>query len=362
MAVMLLAVVVSLVFAGAVHADSEHSDYAGSGEQSIGDTVKYGMIPISGDQLKDGTYDIDVISSSSFFKVNDAKLHVKDGKMKADLILFSHSYLLLYMGTGKEAAASDASEYIPFVEDKDGHYVFTIPVSNLNEGIACAAFSKARKKWYDRVLVFDASSLPEGTLPYELPDYDKIDMAVEYYDSMHDKKTKESGEEGQTSSQTDSKSDQDARTPTETMGINKSDGEYSIEVNMSGGSGRASISSPTLFIVKDGHAYAKLIWSSSYYDYMIVGGEKYQNETTDGGNSTFTIPVSAMDRVIPVIADTTAMGDPVEIDYSLTFYENTIGGKGLIPQEAAKKVLIFALIIIIVGGILNHVIKKRKKV
>lgn len=358
MAVMLVAVLLSMAFAGVVHADSEHNDYAGSGEQSIGDTVKYGMIPISGNQIKDGTYDIEVISSSTFFKVNACKLHVKKGKMKADLILSSHSYLLLYMGSGKEAAAAAASDYIPFVEDKDGNYVFTVPVSNLNEGIACAAFSKARKKWYDRVLVFDAGTLPEGTLPYELPDYDKIDMAVEYYDSMHDKKTDES----ETGSSASSNSNQDANTPTEAMEINKPDGEYSIEVNMTGGSGRASISSPTLFIVKDGHAYARLIWSSANYDYMIVGGEKYLNETTDGGNSTFTIPVSKMDRVIPVLADTTAMGDPIEIEYSVTFYENTIGGKGLIPQEAAKKVLIFALIIIVAGGILNHLIKKRKKV
>ena len=150
-------------------------------------------------------------------------------------------------------------------------------------------------------------------------------------------------------------------TPAEPMEINKPDGEYSIEVNMTGGSGRASISSPTLFIVDDGKAYARLIWSSTYYDYMIVGGERYENETTDGGNSTFTIPVSKMDRIIPVLADTTAMGDPVEIEYSLTFYQSTIGEKGLIPQEAAKKVLIFALIIIVVGGILNYFVKEKRK-
>ena len=344
-----------VLFSVEVLADAEHSDYAGSDEQSIKDTVKYGMIPIGAETIADGTYDIDVISSSSFFKVNKARLYVKKGKMKADLILSSHSYVLLYPGSGKEAAKAPASDYISYVEDPDGNYVFTIPVSNLNEGVPCAAYSKNREKWYDRVLVFDAGSLPKGTLPYELPDYDLIDKAVKSYELDQRKKIAD-----KKNGSTDAGSG-DADTPEEAMKMNRPDGEYSIEVNMTGGSGRASISSPTLLIVKKGRAYAQLIWSSSYYDYVIVGGKKFLNETKDGGNSVFTIPVTRMDRIIPIKADTTAMGDPVEVDYSLTFYENTIGDKGLIPQEAAKKVLIFALIIIVVGGILNHIVKTRRK-
>ena len=70
--------------------------------------------------------------------------------------------------------------------------------------------------------------------------------------------------------------------------INYPDGEFSIEVNMIGGSGRASISSPTWLFVRDGKAYARLLWSSAYYDYMIIGDQKFYNLTKDGGNSTFT--------------------------------------------------------------------------
>ena len=130
---------------------------------------------------------------------------------------------------------------------------------------------------------------------------------------------------------------------------------------MRGGSGRASVSSPTWLIVKDGYAYARLLWSSSYYDYMIVDEVRYDNQTDDGSNSTFVIPILAMDEEIPVVADTTAMGDPVEIDYNLTFYSTTVDDKDAIPQEAAVKVLILALIIIAVGGVLNYVLKKRRK-
>ena len=55
------------------------------------------------------------------------------------------------------------------------------------------------------------------------------------------------------------------------------------------------------------------------------------------------------------------MGDPVEIEYVLTFYEESVGDKGAVPQESAKVVLLIAGLIIIIGGILNQIVKKRKK-
>ena len=70
--------------------------------------------------------------------------------------------------------------------------------------------------------------------------------------------------------------------------------------------------------VKDGKISAKIVWSSPYYDYMIVDGVKYENEAKSG-NSTFTIPVSGFQYEMPVIADTTAMSEPHEIDYTLNF-------------------------------------------
>mgnify|MGYP007076438689 CR=1 FL=1 len=139
------------------------------------------------------------------------------------------------------------------------------------------------------------------------------------------------------------------------------DGEYSIQVDLEGGSGKASVSSPTLMIVKDGRMYAELQWSSSNYDYMIVDGEKFQNESEEGRNSVFTIPVTALDDKMEVIADTLAMGAPHEIDYTLTFYEASIGSKGQLPQEAAKRVVAVAMVIIVGGGILNYFVNKRNR-
>ena len=139
------------------------------------------------------------------------------------------------------------------------------------------------------------------------------------------------------------------------------DGEYSIQVDLEGGSGKASVTSPALMIVKDGRMYAQLQWSSSNYDYMIVNEEKILNESEEGRNSVFTVPVTVMDDKMEVIADTLAMGAPHEINYTLTFYEDSIGSKGQLPQEAAKRVVAVALVIIVGGGILNYFVNKRNR-
>ena len=139
------------------------------------------------------------------------------------------------------------------------------------------------------------------------------------------------------------------------------DGEYTVNVELEGGSGKASVTSPTLITVKNGEVTADIRWSSSNYDYMIVDGKKYLPVNEEGTNSEFQIPVTIMDESMPVIADTTAMGTPHEINYTLTFYSDSIGSKSQMPQEAAKRVVAVALVIIVGGGILNYFVNKRNR-
>ena len=107
------------------------------------------------------------------------------------------------------------------------------------------------------------------------------------------------------------------------------DGTYQMEVELLGGSGRASVTSPAKVEIKDGKAVATLEWSSPNYDYMVVNGEKYLPVNTEG-NSVFQIPVEAFDQDIVVIADTVAMSTPHEIEYTLNFHAGENG------QNAAK--------------------------
>ena len=109
------------------------------------------------------------------------------------------------------------------------------------------------------------------------------------------------------------------------------DGSYWIRVSMTGGSGRASISSPTGFYVKDGQATADIHWSSASYDYMKLDGVRYDAFTDADGHSAMTIPVSALNTAIPVLADTTAMSKPYEIEYQLSF-----DGSALLPMADAS--------------------------
>ena len=144
------------------------------------------------------------------------------------------------------------------------------------------------------------------------------------------------------------------------MKVDMSDGTYKIDVVLGGGSGRATITSPATLVVKEKCAYAQIEWSSSHYDYMKVGETTYDPINTDG-NSVFELPVTVMDKPMDVIADTTAMGTPHEINYTLTFYSDSIGSKSQMPQEAAKRVVAVALVIIVGGGILNYFVNKRNR-
>ncbi len=240
---------------------------------SVSDVVKDGMTPVEGSQIKDGTYDITVDSSSSMFSVTSCKLTVKDGKMTAVMTMGGKGYLYVYMGTGEEAAKAEKSDYIPFVEDQNGQHTFTVPVEALDKGLNCAALSKNKEMWYDRTLVFRTDSLPSDAYEEGTGKCGRSEPCRWRLHSSRDFK---------------------------------------------GGSGRASVQSPAKIHVENGQATATIVWSSSNYDYMIVDGQKYlPMENTE--TATFEIPVSVFDRKITVAADTTAMSTPHEITYTLYF-------------------------------------------
>lgn len=123
--------------------------------------------PIYGNQIKNGTYKIEVSSSSSMFRIIDAQLTVEDGEMSAVLTLSGDGYEKLYMGTGEEASADTDDKYVYFVENDEGKYTYKVPVAALNQDTDCAAWSIRKQRWYDRVLVFQSSLIPEDAITVE---------------------------------------------------------------------------------------------------------------------------------------------------------------------------------------------------
>lgn len=252
------------------------NDTVASADEMAGveDVVEEGMTPIDGSQVKDGVYDVTVDSSSSMFQIVACKLTVENGNMTAQMTMSGTGYLYVYMGTGEQAAAADASDYIPFVEDAAGAHTYTVPVEALDTGIPCAAFSKNKEKWYDRTLVFRADSLPADAFAEGI-----------------------------------------VTTPED---LSLADGTYQADVTLEGGSGRASVQSPAQMTVENGKVTATIVWSSSNYDYMKVDDIRY-DAVIENDQSVFTIPVTCFDWKMAVVADTIAMSQPHEIDYALRF-------------------------------------------
>lgn len=100
------------------------------------------------------------------------------------------------------------------------------------------------------------------------------------------------------------------------------DGQYSIELALKGGSGRAGVDSPAMLTVSGGQMTATIVWSSPFYEWMQVDGVRYSPIRTDG-NATFVIPIT-MDADIPVSAQTVAMSEPHVIEYTLYFDSKTL--------------------------------------
>lgn len=237
--------------------------------------------------LEDGVYSAKFDTDSSMFHVNEANngrgiLTVQDGKMTIHVSLVSKSILNLFPGTAEDAQKEGAELLEPTTDTvtysdglSDEVYGFDIPVPVLDEEFDVALIGK-KGKWYDHKV------------------------------SVTEPQAETTDSEGVTAED-----------------LKLEDGRYTVEVDLEGGSGKAAVESPAVLTIQDGKAAAEIIWSSPYYDYMKVDGEKYQPENTEG-NSVFEIPVMGFDFPMPVVADTVAMSTPHEIEYTLQFDSATI--------------------------------------
>ena len=262
---------------------------------AVEDVVEAGMVPVRGDDLLDGDYAVSAKSSSSMFRIEESVLHVADGRMWVTMIMSGTGYLFVYPGTALEAAAAEPDDRIPYFEDDEGRHCFTIPVEALDQGIPCAAFSRKKELWYNRTLLFRADSLPETA------------FRGDYFVTA------------------------------DSLGLE--DGDYLVDVSLSGGSGRAKVASPSELRVRNGRCTAKIVWSSRNYDYMKVDGEKILPLTGEE-YSSFEIPVSRFDRPIAVVADTVAMSEPHEIEYTLLFDSASLQRNSAEPDQPENSALI----------------------
>ena len=231
-------------------------------------------------QLPDGVYTAEFSTDSSMFHVSEAcdgkgTLTVKDGVMTIHISLGSKKILNLYPGLAEDAAKDGAVLLEPTTDTvtySDGMteevYGFDVPVPVIGEEFDLALIG-TKGKWYDHKVVV-SDPVAEDSREAANGSYDMSTLT---------------------------------------------DGSYTIELTMEGGSGRASIQSPAQLAITAGAATATLEWSSPNYDYMLVNGEKYLPVNTEG-NSVFEVPVEALDVPLTMIGDTVAMSTPHEVGSS----------------------------------------------
>ena len=235
--------------------------------------------------IPDGIYKADFDTDSSMFHVSEACdgqgiLTVENGEMTLHLSLMSKKIINLYLGLAEDAEKDDAELLMP-TEDtvtySDGLteevYGFDVPVPVLEEEFDLALIG-TKGTWYDhKVRVSNLEPLEEET-------------------------------------------------QTENI-FQMEDGTYTIDLAFEGGSGKAKVLSPATVTVSGENATATIQWSSPNYDYVIVDGEKYLPINTEG-DSVFEIPVLFFDKPMNIIGDTVAMSTPHEIEYTITFYSDTM--------------------------------------
>lgn len=230
--------------------------------------------------LEDGVYTAEFDTDSSMFHANETcdgkgTLTVQDGKMTIHVSLASRSIVNLFPGIAEDAK-KEGAELLQPTEDEvtysDGLtetvYGFDIPVPYLDQEFDLALIGK-KGVWYDHKV---SVSNPEPKV-----------------------------------------------TPVSDL----ADGSYAVCGTLEGGTGKTTLVNPTQLTVTNGQGVATVVLSSSKYDYMIVDGVKYEPVTTEGG-STFEIPVTGLDVKIPVVADTVAMSEPHEIEYTILLDSATL--------------------------------------
>lgn len=136
------------------------------------------------------------------------------------------------------------------------------------------------------------------------------------------------------------------------------DGSYTIEVALSGGSGRATIQSPAKLEVQGDEKIATVVWSSSNYDRMTVDGVDYFPISLEGG-ATFRIPV-VLDADMDIMAETVAMSTPHDIAYVLHFDSATLASAKQASGNLSSALLVVGAAAL-VFGIAGIVHSKRKK-
>ncbi len=268
--------------------------------------------------LTDGAYMVDIESDLPVLEADKGVLTVRDGGMTL-LFQAGKNCSALFSGDALSASEADDKEILKPLMNQ----TFSIGTEVLDTPAVIAVLDASDRKWHQGYLTVLSGQIPEeayesgALVTAEVLDTPAVIAVLDasdrkwhqgYLTVLSGQIPEEAYESG-------------ALVTAEDLGL--SDGVYSAEVSLRGGSGKASVNSPALLEIRDGRITAEIIWSSSHYDYMLVHGTRYDRQNPEG-NSVFRIPVDGFDADLKVIGDTLAMSRPHEIEYMLRFDSRTV--------------------------------------
>ena len=239
----------------------------------------YSLAPVL--VMQDGTYDEVIYPTVIDGEVSTAKAEIKDGKFEISMT----------NAPGIEAFKDKEPIEMTFHVAEDAPY-------------NAAGKYVVRKVTIDKMaktIVIDGSPLQEHGS--DTPD-DTVEPG-----------TSGTGQGGSgNSGSSGSGSGNSGSTPAVDSGTTLPDGEYVPDsFSFSGGTGKLTITC-TKIIIKNGQAYAVIVFSSTNVDQLKAAGNLYYKQGS--GYSTFTIPVDLNANNV-IIARTTAMSQPHWVQYVL---------------------------------------------
>lgn len=290
--------------------------------------------------LEDGIYNVPTVETGELmFRVVNCQLTSKNGELVAQIALSGTGYDYLYMGTKEEAYVADPSEWIPYTVKNvlnnetgeiESKYVYEIPVCALDTPLKVASRSakyvsqgKGEDAWINRTITISSEGIQKtGDLPTEPENPDSTDptpIIPPVIDSGNNGgTTKPSGNDGKADEESKYESDLSGSTSAVDNSTGLPDGVYTPDsFSWSGGTGRVKISCNKI-TVKNGQAYATLVFDSSSYAYVKANGRTYYG-TVSGGSTSFTIPV-ALNKNNKILGMTTKMTAAHEIEYNIYIY------------------------------------------
>ena len=280
---------------------------------------------------KDGSYQVTTECDAAMFRIIDAKLKIVNGQIVADITLSGQGYDYLYPGTGAQAdAETDKANWAPFRVNENGKYVYTIPISALDEFIPIGSHSSAKNQWFDRSVKFLSNSLvaiggtdpTDPTTPTTPTDPTDPTTPTTPTDPTTPTTPVTPTDPTDPSDPTEeptvpSEPNLDGSTTVVDNSTGLKDGTYTPDgFSFSGGTGKTRIVCDKI-IVKGGKSFAVIRFvsttgSPSAYKYVKASGGVYY-PTASGA---FTIPV-ALNKNNRILGMTTKMTAAHEIEYIL---------------------------------------------